>query len=164
MSKKILMKNGVALWLIKHTSLSDRQIGQFCSIHPLKINFMRMNISEYGSQYTSPIGTSLTMEEIVRCENDKSQDLEPIVSSDFSIRKNKVKSVNLYNAILWVIKNYENVKESKIAELLSCNTITVKSIKNGTLKGIEELTPLNPVALDLCTQEALDIFIKNEVN
>lgn len=155
MAKKLLMSNGVALWLAKNTSLSLEQIAEFCNMHPLQINNFRENSSTHGITECNPIDVSLlTLEEIQDCEKDFSMRLKG-VPTEQKLRGNAKKSGVLEGAI-WIVNKYPDLGITHIAKLLKCSSLVVKSVKNETYKHLEDVIPKNPVSLGLCTQQELD--------
>ena len=76
-----LMPKATAIWLIDNTSLSFNQIADFCGLHELEVQGIADGDVATGMQGYDPIDNKqLTREEITRCENDKTANLELIKS------------------------------------------------------------------------------------
>lgn len=155
MSEKILMNNGVALWLARNTKLSLEQIADFCHLHPLQVQNFRVNILVEGVIESNPVDMSLlTLAEIKRCEENPSLKLETL-STGQKIRGN-AKKEGVLDAVLWLIKKYSLLENSVIAKLLKCSSVVVRSVRSQSCKDYENIVPKNPVSLGLCTQKELD--------
>lgn len=155
MSDKVLMSNGVALWLARNTNLSVDQIATFCKMHPLQVQNLRKGLTLEGISECNPIDVSLlTLEEIERCEKDSSLQLIEIAVGQ-KLRNNAKKS-GLLEGIMWLIKKYPELEISVISKLLECSSTVVKCVKIGTYKNLEEIIPKNPVSLGFCSQQELD--------
>ncbi|WP_342261996.1 cell cycle transcriptional regulator TrcR [Alphaproteobacteria bacterium endosymbiont of Tiliacea citrago] len=159
MSEKVLMSNGVALWLARNTKLSLEQIAEFCNMHPLQIYHLRENTESInGIIECNPIDVSmLTQSEIDRCEKNATASLTSVLSGQ-KHRQSSKKSGCL-DGILWMIRHYPELDITSIAKILKCSTTIVKSVKNETCRNMNELLPKNPVSLGLCTQTELDEFL-----
>jgi hypothetical protein len=59
------------------------------------------------------------------------------------------------DAIAWLIKNYPQLSEGQISKLVGSTTSTVDSVKSRKHWNIANITPKDPVALNLCTQNDL---------
>lgn len=156
MSEKVLMSNGVALWLARHTKLSEEQIADFCHMHPLQVIHFR-DLGAEGIAECNPIDVSLiSLEEISRCEENSSLRLTRL-SVDQKIRFNAKKS-GLVDGLLWVVKKYPEAENTRMAKLLKCTSAVVKSVKEASYKNLDQVIPKNPVTLGLCSQKELDEF------
>ena len=74
-----LMPKATAIWLIDNSSLTFSQIANFCGLHELEVQGIADGDVATGMQGYDPIDNKqLTKEEITRCENDPSANLELI--------------------------------------------------------------------------------------
>ena len=81
-----LMPKATAIWLIENTSLSFNQIAEFCGLHELEVQGIADGDVATGMQgYDAIDNKQLTREEITRCENDPTANLELIKSFSFLI-------------------------------------------------------------------------------
>ena len=76
-----LMPKATAIWLVENTSLSFRQIANFCGMHELEVKGIADGEVGMGIKGLNPISNNqLTKEEIERCSTDSDQDLQIIVN------------------------------------------------------------------------------------
>lgn len=155
-ANNILMKNGVALWLVNHSKLSYEQIAEFCNLHPLEVEAFKNDSKNI--QECNPIASLILSEDnIKRCESDFSLSLKPFESVEYG-RRRKNKDISLYNATLWMLENTE-LEIKKIAKFLKCTAILVESIKDKSFKDYSELVAINPITLGFCTTEELNALV-----
>lgn len=158
------MPKSTALWLIENTSLTFEQIAKFCGLHELEVK----NIADAETnkiQGLNPIlNGQLTREDIERCEADPEADLvlrDAIVEAQEIQKKQgngytpKLYRQNRPGGILWILKNYPELTDSKIAKLMHSTSKTVKSIRNKTYKLYSTLTMQNPVVLGFVSESVL---------
>ena len=60
------------------------------------------------------------------------------------------------DAILWLIKNYPELLDTQIARLIGTTKNTVESIKKRTYWNFNNLSPKDPIAINLCSQFDLE--------
>lgn len=163
-----IMARVVAIWLIDNTSLTFKQIADFCGMHPLEIEALANhdNIKNHG---LSPIITGeLTEEEIKRCEADPNAKLQYKATNTnikTSVKHNKhtvskFKKQNKPEAILWLLQNYALLSNYQIGNLIGATSGMVKSIRDKTHWSYSSLNPKNPIALGFCTEEEILDSIK----
>ena len=160
------MPKATAVWLIDNTTLNFQQIAEFCHLHELEVQGIADGDVAVGMQGYDPIDNNqLTREEIVRCENDSSSNLELISSEvidNLPPRKKDTKYTPISlrqekpHAILWLIKRYSNeLSDSQIAKLTGSTKNTVNSIRNGTYREAV-LETKSPMDVGLCTYDELE--------
>lgn len=156
----ILMQRGTALWLAKHTALSNKQIAEFCNLHEIEINAFRSGLENNIVEFNPIDGFSLSEEMIKDCEKDPEKKL---VSNKLDlkiakVRKNRsyMKRHEIVNAIFWMINNHADVPDAEISKLFNCTKKIVTSIREKTYKEYNNLVSRHPVVLELCNQETLD--------
>jgi uncharacterized protein len=64
------------------------------------------------------------------------------------------------NAILWLVRNHPELKDSQIMRLVGTTKSTIQSIRDRTHWNSASLTPLDPVTLGLCSQIDLDLEVQ----
>lgn len=159
---QLLMAKVVAIWLIENTSLTFKQIADFCGMHVLEVENLanQENTRNHG---LSPIITGeLTEEEIKRCEKDSNASLKynesSIVIKTAKHNKaslSKFKKQNKPEAILWLLQNYNLLSNYQIAKLVGATSGVVKAVRTKTHWNYVNLTPKNPIALGFCTEEQI---------
>jgi hypothetical protein len=60
------------------------------------------------------------------------------------------------NAVLWLLRNHPELKDSQIIRLVGTTKPTIAAIRDRTHWNSANLTPQDPVALGLCSQTDLD--------
>ena len=161
-----LMPKATAIWLVDNTSLSFKQIASFCGMHELEIKGIADGEVGIGIKGLNPVtNNQLSKEEIERCSNDLSLNLEIIVNeasikTDQSNQKNKYtplsKRQDRPDAVYWLIRNHPELKDSQIARLVGSTKSTIDGIRNRTNWNMNNIRPQDPVGLGLCKQVELD--------
>ena len=161
-----LMPKATAVWLIENTTLSFRQISEFCGLHELEVQGIADGDVAIGMRGYNPIDNNqLSKDEITRCENDLTANLELLTSKvieNLPPRKKDTKytPISLRQekpyAILWLIKRYpEQLSDSQIAKLTGSTKNTVNAIRNGTFREAV-LESKSPMDIGLCTYKDLE--------
>lgn len=161
-----LMPKATAIWLVDNTSLSFKQIGDFCGMHELEIKGIADGEVGVGIKGLNPIANNqLTKEEIEKCSNDTNTSLEIIVNeistkTEQSNKKKKYtplsKRQDRPDAVYWLIRNHPELKDSQVARLVGSTKSTIDAIKNRTHWNMTHIRPQDPVGLGLCKQIELD--------
>jgi len=168
MKKELFAPLGVALWLVDNTSLSFRQIADFCGLHELEIRSIADGNIGANMLPVDPIVMSLlTRECILECEKDSSKSLKielPVDRKSFA-KKSESKSKkytplvqrrNRINCILWLVNFAPELSDAQIVKMLNTTKDTVESIRNKTYSGYDSLTAKDPVVLDFISQVDLE--------
>lgn len=163
-----LMPRATAVWLVENTTLTFRQIAVFCELHELEIQAIADGDVSGNIMGLSPIDNNqLTAEEIKRCEADAKANLQAN-KMERNVKASNVKNKKVLSpsqrsdkpaAILWIVKNYPELKDSQICKLVGTTKPTIEAIRGGTHKDSATIKPKNPVAIGLCTEKALDLAI-----
>jgi hypothetical protein len=64
------------------------------------------------------------------------------------------------NAVLWLLRNHAELKDAQIMRLVGTTKPTIDSIRNRTHWNANNLQPLDPVTLGLCSQIDLDFEVE----
>jgi hypothetical protein len=64
------------------------------------------------------------------------------------------------NAVIWLVKNHPELKDSQIIRLVGTTKPTIAQIKDRSHWNSANLVPQDPVTLGLCTQIDLDAEVK----
>ena len=160
-----LMPKATAVWLVENTTLTFKQIADFCELHELEIQAIADGDIAYNILGVSPVANGqLSEEEIKRCEADEKAVLVATpLEKNVKERNAKAKKVlsptqraEKPNAILWIIKNCPEVIDSQICKLIGTTKPTIASIREGTHGNMANLRPVNPMAVGLCSEKALE--------
>ena len=164
MSNIPLMPMATAVWLVENTTLTFKQIAQFCNLHEVEVQGIADGEVAKGIMAYNPIiSGQLTKEEIEQSSNDENRNLQ-IKNTDIEI-SNEDKKVKKYiplskrqdkpDSALWLIKHHSLLKDSQIAKLVGVTKGSVTSIKNKSYWNYNNLNPKDPVALGIFSQKDL---------
>ena len=159
-----LMPMATAVWLIENTTLTFKQIANFCNLHEVEVQGIADGEVAKGIMAYNPIiSGQLTREEIESSSNDKDRPLK-INNTDITI-SNINKKIKKYvplskrqdkpESALWLLKNHNQLKDSQIAKLVGITKNSVTSIRNKNYWNYNNLSPKDPVAMNLFSQKDL---------
>jgi hypothetical protein len=167
---KPLMPKATAVWLVENTSLSFEQIAEFCGLHVLEVKGIADGDVAQGIKGMDPISNGqLTREEIKQAEEDPAYRLHlaqhkvdiPPVKSKKGPRYTPVsRRHDRPNAVLWLLRNHPEMKDSQIMRLVGTTKPTITAIRDRSHWNSTNLTPQDPVTLGLCSQIDLDTEVK----
>ena len=164
MSNAPLMPMATAVWLVDNTTLSFKQIAEFCSLHEVEVQGIADGEVAKGIKGYNPIiSGQLTREEIELSSKDTERPLQ-IKSTDVEVASDE-KKVKRYiplskrqdkpDSALWLIRQHNMLKDSQIAKLVGITKNSVTSIRNKSYWNYNNLNPKDPVALNLFSQKDL---------
>tara|TARA_B100000945_G_C20416716_1_gene615548 strand:+ start:2458 stop:3084 length:627 start_codon:yes stop_codon:yes gene_type:complete len=162
MSDGPFMPKATAVWLVENTTLSFKQIANFCKLHELEIKGIADGDVAKGIKAYNPIlAGQLTREEVDLCSKDQDRSLklnkkkEDIVVSE-ERKKTKYTPISKRkdrpDSVLWLLKNFPQLSDGQIAKLVGSTKGTVSLIRNRTFWNFSNLTARDPVILGLCSQ------------
>ena len=164
MSNAPLMPMATAVWLVENTTLTFKQIAEFCKLHVVEVQGIADGEVAKGIKGYNPIiAGQLTRDEINLSAEDESRPLQiqnTDVEISFSEKKNKKyiplsKRQDKPDSALWLIKQHNILKDSQIAKLVGITKNSVTSIRNKSYWNYNNLNPKDPVALNLFSQKDL---------
>ena len=164
MSNAPLMPMATAVWLVENTTLTFKQIAEFCKLHEVEIQGIADGEVAKGIVGYNPIiSGQLTREEIKLSSEDNSRQLNlktnevEIENTDKKIKKYVPlsKRQDKPDSALWLTKQHSNLKDSQIARLVGITKNSVTAIRNKSYWNYNNLNPKDPVALNLFTQKDL---------
>ena len=169
MSNTPLMPMATAVWLVENTTLTFKQIANFCNMHEVEIQGIADGEVAKGIKAYNPIiSGQLSRDEIELSSKDENRPLQ-IKNTDIEISNNDQK-IKKYvplskrqdkpDSALWLIKNHNILKDSQISRLVGITKNTVTSIRNKSYWNFNNLNPKDPVALNLFSQKDLVEAIK----
>ena len=164
MPKAPLMPMATALWLVENTTLTFKQIADFCHLHEVEVQGIADGEVAKGIKAYNPIITGqLSREEIESSSKDQNRPLN-IKNIDVEI-SNDEKKIKRYiplskrqdkpDSALWLIRQYSILKDSQISRLIGITKNSVTSIRNKSYWNYNNLSPKDPVALNLFSQKDL---------
>ena len=164
MSNAPLMPMATAVWLVENTTLTFKQIAEFCKLHEVEVQGIADGEVAKGIKAYNPIiSGQLSKDEIELSSKDENRPLQ-IKNVDIEI-SNSEKKFKKYiplskrqdkpDSALWLIKQHNILKDSQIAKLVGITKNSVTSIRNKSYWNYNNLNPKDPVALNLFTQGEL---------
>ena len=164
MSNATLMPMATAVWLVENTTLTFRQIADFCKLHEVEVQGIADGEVAKGIKAYNPIiSGQLTRNEINLSSENENRPLQ-IKSADIEI-SNSEKKIKKYiplskrqdkpDSALWLIRQHNILKDSQIARLVGITKNSVTSIRNKSYWNFNNLSPKDPVALNLFSQKDL---------
>ena len=164
MSNAPLMPMATAVWLVENTTLTFKQIANFCNLHEVEIQGIADGEVAKGIKAYNPIiSGQLTREEIELSSKDENRPLQ-IKNTDIEI-SNTEKKIKKYiplskrqdkpDSALWLMKQHNMLKDSQIAKLVGITKNSVIAIRNKSYWNYNNLNPKDPVAMGLFSQKEL---------
>ena len=173
MQEAPLMPKATAVWLVENTALSFDQVAEFCKLHPLEVKAIADGDAAQGIKGLDPIQTGqLTREEIEKGVAEPDHKLllsRPKVGLPEAKPGPKKKGPRYTpvsrrherpSAILWLVRNHPELKDSQIMRLVGTTKTTIASVRDRTHWNASTLTPMDPVTLGLCSQIELDFEVQ----
>ena len=158
------MPKATAVWLVENTTLTFKQIAEFCKLHEVEIQGIADGEVAKGIiAYNPIIAGQLTKEEIELSSKDTNRPLQ-IQNTDIEIssQNQKIKKYvplskrqDKPDSALWLLKQHDFLKDSQIAKLVGITKNSVTSIRNKSYWNYNNLNPKDPVALNLFSQKDL---------
>ena len=155
------MPKATAVWLVENTTLTFKQIAEFCNLHELEVKGIADGDVAKGIKAYNPIlSGQLTREEIEASSKDVDRPLV-LNKKDLDIKSEEKKS-NKYvplskredrpQAVLWLTRNYPQLSDGQIVKLVGSTKKTVDLIRNKRYWNSSNLSPKDPVVSNLCSQ------------
>ena len=159
-----LMPIATAVWLVENTTLTFKQIANFCNLHEVEIQGIADGEVGKGIKAYNPIiSGQLSREEIEMSSKNINRPLQiknldiKISSEDKKIKKYipLSKRQDKPDSALWLIKTHPQLKDSQIAKLVGVTKNSVTAIRNKSYWNFNNLSPKDPVAMSLFSQKDL---------
>ena len=166
---KPLMAKATAVWLVDNTTLSFKQIADFCSMHELEVQGIADGDVATGVKGFDPVGNN----QLDAIEIEKGQ-ADPLYKLRLKYNAAAVgeekrrgprytplsKRQDRPAAILWLVKFHPELSDGAIGKLVGTTKPTILSIRERSHWNINNITPIDPVALGLCKQSELDTAVQ----
>jgi hypothetical protein len=170
MDRTPLMPKATAVWLVDNTSLTFEQIAEFCGLHVLEVKGIADGDVAHGIKGMDPISSGqLTRDEIAKAEKSSAYRLR-LAEPKVEVPEVKTKRGPRYtpvsrrqdrpNAILWLLRNHPELKDSQIMRLVGTTKPTIIAIRERSHWNSPSLQAQDPVTLGLCSQIDLDGEVK----
>ncbi|MFY0692893.1 MAG: DUF1013 domain-containing protein [Paracoccaceae bacterium] len=164
-----IMAKATAVWLVDNTMLTFKQIADFCGLHELEVQGIADGDVAAGVKGFDPIANNqLTQEEIDKGLNDPLYKLQ--LKYNAAAEGEQVRRGPRYTplskrqdrpaSILWLVKFHPELSDGQISKLVGTTKPTINAIRERTHWNIQNIQPIDPVALGLCKQSELDAAVQ----
>ncbi len=164
------MSKATAVWLVENTTLTFRQIADFCHLHELEVKGIADGDVAAGVRGLDPVtGGQLTREEIAACEADPARNLK-ILESKVDIQVKKSTGGPRYtpvsrrgdrpDAIQWLLRYHPELPDAAIMKLVGTTKHTINAVRERSHWNAQNIKPVDPVSLGLCSQLDLDFAVQ----
>ena len=159
-----LMPKATAVWLVENTSLTFRQIADFCDLHELEVKGIADEEVAIGIVGLDPVANGqLTKEDIERCTKDPAARLE-ILETPVPLLRRPAKGARYTpvskrqdrpDAISWLLRNHPELSDAQVQKLLGTTKATINAVRDRTHWNMPNIKPQDPVSLGICSQTEL---------
>jgi hypothetical protein len=143
------MPKATAVWLVDNTSLTFEQIAEFCGLHVLEVKGIADEIAAAEEDPSHRLKLSEPKVEVPEVKTKRGPRYTPV-----SRRQDRP------NAILWLLRNHPELKDSQIMRLVGTTKPTIIAIRERSHWNSPNLQAQDPVTLGLCSQIDLDAEVK----
>ncbi|MEC8794740.1 MAG: cell cycle transcriptional regulator TrcR, partial [Pseudomonadota bacterium] len=139
--EKPIMAKATAVWLVDNTTLTFKQVADFCGLHELEVQGIADGDVAAGVRGFDPVANNqLTQDEIDRAEADPLRKLKlkfnPAAVGEEKRRGPRYtplsKRQDRPNSILWLVKFHPELSDGQIAKLVGTTKPTIQSIRERT--------------------------------
>lgn len=164
-----IMAKATAVWLVDNTTLTFKQISDFCGLHELEVNGIADGEVAQGIKGFDPItNNQLTREEIKKGEDKPIHKLELMyyAAAEGEQKRRGPRYTPLSKrqdrpaAILWLVKFHPELTNGQVSKLVGTTKPTIMALRERTHWNIANIQPIDPVALGLCKQLELDAAVQ----
>lgn len=165
-----LMPKATAVWLVDNTTLTFDQIATFTGLHPLEVEGIADGDVAQGIKGVDPVLTGqVSREELARAEKDerfrmrlakRAQALAPEPARKGPRYTPLSKRQERPAAIAWLVRYHPELPDAAIMKLVGTTKPTIESVRNRTHWNIQNIRPVDPVALGFCKQTELDEVVR----
>ncbi|NNK78303.1 MAG: DUF1013 domain-containing protein [Litoreibacter sp.] len=164
-----IMAKATAVWLVDNTMLTFKQIADFCGLHELEVQGIADGDVAAGVKGFDPIANNqLTQEEIDKGLNDPLYKLQLKYNAAAEGEQTRrgprytplSKRQDRPASILWLVKFHPELSDGQISKLVGTTKPTINAIRERTHWNIQNIQPIDPVALGLCKQSELDAAVQ----
>ena len=163
-----LMPKATAVWLIDNTTLTFKQIADFCTLHELEVQGIADGDVASGIIGEDPVANGqITQENLDAAIKDPSVSLELTKKAEAYAKQTQAKGKytpvarrqDKPDAIAWLLKSHPDFTDAQIGKLVGTTKKTIEAIRNKTHWNSSNIRPRDPVLLGLCTQTDLQTMV-----
>ena len=164
-----IMAKATAVWLVDNTTMSFKQVADFCELHELEVQGIADGVVATGVKGFDPISNNqLTAEEIKAAEKDPMHKLKLkfYAAAEGEQKRRGPRYTPLSKrqdrpaSILWLVKFHPELSDPQISKLVGTTKPTIQAMRERTHWNIANIQPIDPVALGLCKQSELDAAVQ----
>tara|TARA_R110002050_G_scaffold847_2_gene5887 strand:+ start:4690 stop:5196 length:507 start_codon:yes stop_codon:yes gene_type:complete len=158
-----LMPKATAAWLLDNTTLTFKQIAEFCELHPLEIQSLADGDTVILG--VDPVASGqIDRDEIAACETNESRPLalnggqandkmRQVVGARYTpVAKRQDKP----DAVAWILRNHGNFTDAQIIKLIGTTKNTIEKIRDRSHWNMQNIRPRDPVEMGLCSQADIE--------
>lgn len=169
MSETPIMAKATAVWLCDNTTMTFKQIADFCGFHELEVQGIADGDVATGVKGFDPIANNqLTQEEIDKAEASPLHKLKlkfyQAAQGEEKRRGPRYTPLSKRQdrpaSILWLVKFHPELTDGQISKLVGTTKPTIQAIRERTHWNIGNIDPIDPVALGMCKQGELDMAVQ----
>ncbi|TNE59442.1 MAG: DUF1013 domain-containing protein [Alphaproteobacteria bacterium] len=165
-----LMPKATAVWLIDNTTLTFKQIADFCGLHELEVKGIADGDVATGIKGMDPISAG----QLMRAELEKA-----VADENYTMKLHKVsedvpvptrrkgprytpvsRRQDRPDAISWLVRNHPELTDAQVSRLVGTTKPTIQAIRDRTHWNSANIKPVDPVTLGLCSQIELDAEVQ----
>ena len=165
---KPIMAKATAVWLVDNTTLTFKQIADFTGMHELEVQGIADGDVAAGVKGFDPIANNqLDPEEIKKGEDSPlyALKLKHYAAAQGEEKRRGPRYTPLSKrqdrpaSIYWLVKFHPELSDGQISKLVGTTKPTIQAIRDRTHWNINNIQPIDPVALGLCKQSELDAAV-----
>jgi hypothetical protein len=169
MSNLPIMAKATAVWLCDNTTMTFLQIAEFCGLHELEVQGIADGDVATGVKGFDPISNKqLVQSEIDSAEADPKYRMKllynPASAGEEKRRGPRYTPLSKRQdrpaSIYWLVKFHPELSDAQVSKLVGTTKPTIQAIRERTHWNINNIDPIDPVALGLCKQVELDAAVQ----
>jgi uncharacterized protein len=170
MSDTPLMPKSTAVWMVENTTLTFRQIADFCHLHELEVKAIADGDVAAGIKGMDPVTAGqLTREDIAKGEANPDHKLH-LVTSKVDVQVKRSTSGPRYtpvsrrgdrpDAIMWLLRYHPELPDAAVMKLVGTTKHTINAVRDRSHWNATNIKPVDPVSLGICSQLELDMAVQ----
>lgn len=174
MSNAPLMPKSTAVWLVENTTLTFKQIADFCHLHELEVKGIADGDVAQGIKGMDPVSNGqLSRDDIKKAEDNASHRLT-LIESKVNMQVKKSTSGPRYtpvsrrgdrpDAIAWLLRYHPELPDAAVMKLVGTTKHTINAVRDRSHWNAQNLKPVDPVSLGICSQMELDLAVQKAAN
>jgi hypothetical protein len=169
MSNVPIMAKATAVWLCDNTTMTFLQIADFCGLHELEVQGIADGDVATGVKGFDPLtNKQLVQAEIDSAEADPKYRMKLLYNpaSEGEEKRRGPRYTPLSKrqdrpaSIYWLVKFHPELSDGQVSKLVGTTKPTIQAIRERTHWNINNIDPIDPVALGLCKQVELDAAVQ----